>query len=278
MVEAPPAVTPRRTRTPFDVVCLSPHYDDAVLSCGGMLHRAASAGRRVLVVTVCAAPPPAGDLSPYAERLHRRWGATDRAAASAMVARRRTEDAAALSLLGAETVLLDLTDAIYRRDPATGDWLYVGHDGIFGPLASVETPVVDALAGALAALDGVARRSRIVAPLAVGGHVDHQLVRRAAEACWGDDPLRYYEDYPYAERDTAVRAVVDDRTWRFRRQGLDDADVAAKVAAVGAYASQISTFWTDRAAMETAVRAFAASRGRAGRAAERIWRRVGAPT
>ena len=36
-------------------VYLSPHLDDAVLSCGGAIHRAGAAGEAVLVITVFAA-------------------------------------------------------------------------------------------------------------------------------------------------------------------------------------------------------------------------------
>ena len=38
-------------------VYLSPHFDDAALSLGGTLARQVAAGERVLVVTVCSAPP-----------------------------------------------------------------------------------------------------------------------------------------------------------------------------------------------------------------------------
>jgi LmbE family N-acetylglucosaminyl deacetylase len=264
----------RRTRA-FDLICLSPHYDDAVFSCGGLLHRAARSGRRALAVTVCAAPPPDGEVSPYVARLHARWGADD-AAAATMVARRRAEDEAALAGLGVATVYLDLPDAIYRRDPGSGAWLYTGHDGIFGPPAEAEAPVVEALATRLAGLAGVIRTTRRLVPLAVGGHVDHQLVRRAAERAWGETAVRYYEDFPYAAEPGAVVAVVGgDRSWRGRRVTLDEADVAAKVAAVACYASQIGTFWEDYRSMEAAVRGFGASGGRGGQVAERLWRRAG---
>jgi LmbE family N-acetylglucosaminyl deacetylase len=267
----------RRARA-YDIVCLSPHFDDAVLSCGGLLHRAVRTGHRALAVTICAAPPPADELSPYATRLHARWGADSAASSAAMVARRRSEDEAALARLGVAAVYLDLPDAIYRRDPTSGDWLYAGHAGIFGPVARAEAPLTEALGSRLVSLPGVGRRTVCLAPLAAGGHVDHRLVRRAAESAWGVGVLRYYEDYPYAAEPGAVGAALGpDDAWRGRRRSLDAADVDAKLAAVACYASQISTFWADRADMEAAVRAFATSVGRGGRPAERLWRRGPTP-
>src|SRR5689334_12434287 len=77
-------------------VYLSPHLDDAALSCGGMIHQQTQAGERVVVVTLCAGGPPAGALSDFAQSLHTRWQTPVEA-----VAVRRAEDLAALKVLGA---------------------------------------------------------------------------------------------------------------------------------------------------------------------------------
>ena len=74
----------------FRHVYLSPHFDDASLSCGGNIHRQEQAGEPVLVVTVCAAPPSANEpLSPFAESQHKNWGNP-----GDIVAMRQTEDQA----------------------------------------------------------------------------------------------------------------------------------------------------------------------------------------
>ena len=54
-------------------IFLSPHYDDAALSCGGIIWEAVRRGAQVSIWTVCAATPPTGQLSPFAEELHARW-------------------------------------------------------------------------------------------------------------------------------------------------------------------------------------------------------------
>ena len=53
-------------------VYLSPHLDDAVLSCGGLIHRQVVAGQRPLVVTIFAGTPPVDvELSDFARFLPR---------------------------------------------------------------------------------------------------------------------------------------------------------------------------------------------------------------
>jgi hypothetical protein len=59
----------------YDLVCLSPHLDDAALSCGGELIMARQAGLRTLVVTVCTAvPPESQSYSALAVEFHAEWG------------------------------------------------------------------------------------------------------------------------------------------------------------------------------------------------------------
>ena len=276
---------------------LSPHLDDAVLSCGGMIHRQSRRGERVVVMTVCAGVPPRQAISPYAALLHRRWGRPPAAGAdtAAVVAMRRAEDAVALARVGAEGVYLDVPDVIYRRT-GSGDWVVHDDASLVGGSHPGEADLVDALAERFDLLAPEARDANaappvlptVYAPLAVGNHVDHWLTRRAAEAWagrrrWVAGRLVYYEDYPYAEQAAAIGAAIGPSAehprgetghrWRSAAVSLDDSDMAAKTAAIAAYASQISSFWADEAAMADAVRAFGAARAGAGESAERVWLR-----
>jgi LmbE family N-acetylglucosaminyl deacetylase len=91
------------------LLVVSPHCDDAVFSCGELL--AVHPGS--VVVTVFAAGPSADE--PLTE-----W---DRAAGfepgDDVMARRRKEDARALSLLSAQPLWLEFHDSQYRRTPTS---------------------------------------------------------------------------------------------------------------------------------------------------------------
>src|SRR3972149_1310758 len=99
-------------------VYLSPHLDDAVFSCGGLIARQSSGGDDVQVVTIFAGDPPVGELPPFAYELHRRWGGE-----GSPMGLRRAEDHVACGRLGASVVHLPIPDAIYRRS-AQGEALY----------------------------------------------------------------------------------------------------------------------------------------------------------
>ncbi|NJM07001.1 HEAT repeat domain-containing protein [Candidatus Gracilibacteria bacterium] len=79
--------------TAYDHIYLSPHLDDAALSCGGAIARHAANRQHVLVITICTAAPDTNvPFSPFAAAMHADWGLSpDR-----VVAQRLQEDVAAL--------------------------------------------------------------------------------------------------------------------------------------------------------------------------------------
>lgn len=247
----------------YDTIYLSPHLDDVALSCGGQIFVQTQRGERVLVVTVAAGEPQTTRRSTFAEFLHHNWGFS----ASEGVSMRRAEDVAACAYLGAETMHWHLPDAIYRLHPGTEEPLYTSNEDIFGPVHGTEDRLVEEIAQFLTTLPAAAR---VVAPLAIGNHVDHQLVHAAAKRVW-QSSLLYYEDYPYVQRHPRE---LSDRLqpasqWLSYLVPLPQPAIEARLAASRAYASQLSSLFNDDADLEASVRAQIARTG-----GERLWQRV----
>ena len=171
-------------------IYLSPHFDDAVLSCGGLIFEQARQGLQVELWTIFAGDAPAGPLSPLALRCHVDWGIPD---VHELLAVRRDEDQAAAAIVGAEIAHFSLPDCIYRRS-ADGTPLYP--DEVFVPFHPFDQGLDADIAAALAA--ELEPEDILVSPLAIGDHVDHRLARLAAERL--ERPLRYYADIPYVFR------------------------------------------------------------------------------
>jgi LmbE family N-acetylglucosaminyl deacetylase len=177
-------------------IYLSPHFDDAVLSCGGLIFEQSRQGIQVEIWTIFAGDAPAGPLSPLAMRCHLDWGIPD---VHELLAARREEDQAAAVIVGAEIVHFSLPDCIYRRT-AEGQPLYP--DEVFAPIHPFDQGLDADIAAVLAA--ELEPQDILVSPLAIGDHVDHRLARLAAERL--DCPLRYYADIPYIFRRTEALA------------------------------------------------------------------------
>jgi LmbE family N-acetylglucosaminyl deacetylase len=221
-------------------IYLSPHLDDAVLSCGGIIWKQVQTGNTVEVWTIFAGDPPPGALTPLAEELHARWQTGTGAPAS-----RRQEDITACGLLGASHRHFDLPDCIYRRLPESGAPVILRNEDLFSPIQPGETALVGKIAALLAEIPPTAR---LVCPLSLGGHVDHRLVRAAAEQL--PRTLWFYADFPYSARHPEELDSLLQPHLRARVIPVTAAGLKAWKCAVIAYASQISTFWQDIPAME----------------------------
>ncbi|MCL4262878.1 MAG: PIG-L family deacetylase [Anaerolineae bacterium] len=240
----------------YDAIYLSPHLDDAALSCGGQIAQQTAVGQHILIVTIMAGDPAVVEFSEYARELHGRWQLAHDA-----VTARRAEDINACAILRAAYQHGDIPDCIYRVDQ-NGRALYTNWEQITGSIHPAEQLLVTSLAEQFATLPAC---KKVVAPLAVGSHVDHQIVRQAAEHCFGRN-LFYYEDYPYAREQEAVTAVISPSAWHSQTIPLTAADIAVKIEAIAAYTSQLSTFFNGRVDLEQQIHHHAAMVG-----GERLW-------
>jgi LmbE family N-acetylglucosaminyl deacetylase len=171
--------------------------------------------------------------------------------------------------LGAEGVYWPYVDCIYRRAP-DGRFLCASEQALFGEVHLAEGALIAELAGRLRAL-AQEQRGTIYAPLAVGHHVDHQIVRRAVQGLAG---VVCYEDYPYAAKPGALEMALEGKQWQAESVALSQEALEAKIAAIACYGSQLTSLdWADAVEMAAAVRAFAWCVGW-DRPAERYRRRI----
>jgi LmbE family N-acetylglucosaminyl deacetylase len=168
-------------------IYLSPHLDDAALSAGGLIYEQTQAGIPVEIWTFMCGDPHLSEFSPFAQMLHKTWGFAD---ASETVRERRIEDTNAANILGATALHFDFLDCIYRRD-SLGNWLYP--EGVFGAIRAEDSDLPAEIAAEIT--PRLRPDDMLVCQLSVGSHVDHVLVRHAAELL--GRPLIYDIDMPY---------------------------------------------------------------------------------
>jgi LmbE family N-acetylglucosaminyl deacetylase len=198
-----------------DVVVVSPHLDDAVLSLGAAISHAARRGSRISVLTVLA-----GD--PDSVQVPGRWDkqAGFRTAGQAAQVRRQ-EDLRACTILGARPIWLPYFDHQYER----------GADD-----AVIRSDVIDAVGEATVLLPGF--------PLM---HEDHVWLARLLEGTFDPTRCGYYVEQPYAASWTSEVGVGRPEAlgrvppWHrgWRRAAGDARDRLNKVRACRAYTSQL---------------------------------------
>lgn len=247
----------------YQHVYLSPHLDDAALSCGGAITLQRAKEERVLVVTLCTATPaPETEFSDLALEFHRIWQLSP---AEAVAARLR-EERLAMERLGVDYYWAGMLDAIYRYPQA-----YQSRESLFGTPAP-EDPLLPALREFLHVLRERVPSAMIYAPLGVGSHVDHLITYRVALDEAGEQRA-FYEDFPYVTQPHALdqRLAALDGKLSARTITIDSA-LAAKIEVITGYASQLDELFGGPAAMVQSVTSYAHGVcPDAGASCERIW-------
>ena len=138
------------------ILYLSPHFDDVVFSCSGHLKTEKEKGNRIVVATI------------FTEGDHQH---------------RKQEDLKALESYEAEHVWLGELDAPFRNK------FYNSFEKIiFGDTEDYQLDV--------RSLVNKISPDQVIAPLAVGTHIDHRIVFDAAKALT-DIEVLFYADSPY---------------------------------------------------------------------------------
>jgi LmbE family N-acetylglucosaminyl deacetylase len=226
-------------------IYFSPHLDDTVLSAGGLISDQTRSGIPVEIWTFMAGVPDDEQLTDFAQSMHKMWGTTS---AKETIQIRREEDRRAASRVGAKAVHFDFLDCIYRRGK-NGEALYDA--AVFMPPRAEDADLPAQIAQTMVAwlkLDDV-----VVSQLAIGGHVDHILVRKAAEML--KRQLVFDLDIPYLlnhpEELSPKTAGMKDSLQPISETGLETWLEASE-----AYASQLGSLFESIGSMRERMRAY----------------------
>ena len=238
-------------------IFLSPHLDDVTLSCGGLVWCLTQHGYRVEIWTLMSGFPPDEAYSEFARQNHQAWGKSGREA----IVMRRAEDRAACDVLGVTPRHFEIPDAIYRRDPASSEFVVNNDEELFS--RKPETTLVGEIASILDR--EIQPEAVLVMPMGLGGHIDHRAVRTAGEKLPGDH--LYYIDYPY------ILWSYEDihqggESWQRVPHDLNQDALEAWQDAVLCYTSQLSSFWRDEEETRLALNNYLAGGG------GRLWRKA----
>ncbi|MGO4186239.1 PIG-L deacetylase family protein [Pseudarthrobacter sp. TAF60_1] len=230
---------------------LSPHLDDAVLSCGALM--ASEAPKREIVVltlfTECSPTPH----SRAARSFLRQCSAND---ASALFKARRQEDVAVLTGLGIRFRHLGATDALFRRrrevligSSALGKAIpelvhrYPTYrlDIALGRVSRGDRGLITDLRDTVQREIEEFKAGLVFCPIGVGRHVDHLITRRVGEGS-AEQRAVYYSDFPYNQDQQPDPAFMESRKlseWHWS-EGIE-----AKQQHVRQYVTQAAALFPD---------------------------------
>lgn len=175
-------------------IILSPHYDDAVFSCGGIMQACSRQGIRNLVVNIFGGEPDIAILSPFAQAIHDKWRLSN------PISMRILEDKVAMEIIGAQSINLDFLDSIYRRT-TEGAHLYTDYESLATTLHTLDRELIDNVYEKVKEImQGYdPGNTQILVPLGIGNHVDHQIAHKVGIRLMDEGfKILFYEDIPYS--------------------------------------------------------------------------------
>lgn len=225
-------------------VFVSPHLDDAVLSCGNLMLELVRRGVPVTVVTVFTEAGEKPETFSVKAFL-RQCGVSD---ARALFAIRREEDRSVLEGIGARWEHLGFPDAMWRKKPSGLSSLLgrllpeLGHvyptyriHVTSGRVSRRDRGTEDRAETAIRQAVGRSGGDPILFfPLGLGRHVDHVLTHRLGRRF--ADRVAYYADFPYCLTDRPDVGALARRG--LTRSVYEGADPKAKHPFIAMYATQ----------------------------------------
>ena len=189
-------------------IFLSPHLDDAVLSCGALIEAVAGT-RDVVVATIFTE----SDVEPHTRAARSFLRQCSNHRADSLFAARRQEDADVLEAVGVRYLHLGETDALFRRRErllsgaaALGRLIpevvhrYPSYrfDIALGRISRGDRSLISQLRAKVAGLMELHGAELLFCPVGVGRHVDHLITRMMGESF--PDQAVYYSDFPYDQQ------------------------------------------------------------------------------
>lgn len=231
-------------------IILAPHLDDGAYSCGGWIWEQTQKGEEVVICTIFAASPSKRKIPPFAWFLEKTWHLS-----GDVYAGRRIEDKAACNLLRCKFIHLDFPDCIYRYLPGGKKPLVRSYNGLFVPIHPLEQPLVDQVTQKVREL--IPESAHILAPLGVGGHIDHRITRIVAERL--EKEIDYYLEMPYNTKNPQDIKQCIPLGAHAIKYSLSEDGLRAWQNSISAYPSQLRSFWRSTKEMEDQIKAFSES-------------------
>lgn len=170
------------------VYYISPHFDDAIGSCGGKIHSDLINGNNVYLVTIFS--KVTAPFSDYASSLHNYWQLSD------PFNDRKNENFEACKSLGIKTINLEYEDAIYRKKDSI--YLYPNDGDIFKKMASNDNLLLKKIYTNFK--KNFSKDYKYYFPMSIGNHVDHRIANIIGRKLKGDGyNIMFYSDFSYED-------------------------------------------------------------------------------
>lgn len=190
-------------------VFVSPHLDDAIFSAGGLIDKINKRRKKITILnTFTKASKP-----PYTISIKKFLKSCGYVSADDLFKARIKEDLVAARMVKAKVINLGFTDALWRQKGTR--WILPELNYVYpifrlsiakGHISKHDNIVIKKLEKKIKQSISQRKGTVIFAPLAIGNHTDHLIVRNIISKSFKD--VIYWEDYPYVKTGKADKNFI----------------------------------------------------------------------
>jgi len=220
------------------ILIISPHLDDAVLSCGDLIDKLVKEKNNVDVITVFSKEMKKNDLSEAAIRFHNNCFLPVNP-----MKHRKEEDKLAHEYLKCNSLYLDLPECLYRKH--NNKFLYPDLDNIYH-LEEDDSKIIKEIENRLIKI--INNYDYILCPLGLGGHADHIACNKAVNNIIPKikGQLYFYEEVAYVcyyYRENSKSNWGDNL--KNKLVELSEQNFNNKIKSILLYRSQLNILWSN---------------------------------
>ena len=221
-----------------NVLIISPHLDDAVLSCGDLIDKFIDDKYNVDILTIFSKDVNKKDLSNAAIKFHSNCFLPNNP-----MKYRKIEDKKAHKYLKCNSFYLNKLECLYRKK--NNKFLYPNLDEIYH-FEKEDTEIVETLEKELSKI--INSYDIVLAPLGLGNHADHLVCNKAINNIKNKikNELYFYEEVAYVcyyYRKNAISNWGDNLNSKIIK--LSDKNFTKKINSILFYKSQLNILWNN---------------------------------
>ena len=220
------------------VLIISPHLDDAVLSCGDLIDKLVNEKYSVDVITIFSKEMKKSQLSSAAIKFHNNCFLPDNP-----MKQRKQEDKLAHEYLKCNSYYMELPECLYRKYKTK--FLYPDLDNIYH-LDKDDSKIIKKIEKGLIKI--INNYDYILAPLGLGGHADHIASNKAVNNIMQEikGKLYFYEEVAYVcyyYRENSVSNWGE--SLKYKLIELSEQNFNNKIQSILLYRSQLNILWNN---------------------------------
>lgn len=188
------------------VYVLSPHFDDAIFSAGGLISELIQRKVHVTIINIFtkSSYPLTLSAKKYIHQCHENNAGT-------LFSKRESEDRSVWKFLGINPINLPYVDAVFRKidrpnyalkilGRIASEFIHIyptyALHVVRGKVSQHDKHIVNELSDFISTI-GITSNDYLFAPFGIGNHVDHKIVRKATDSYVNKVQVYYWADYPY---------------------------------------------------------------------------------